>query len=564
MPRTITAIIPAAGKPTNRILQNSNLPDTMIPINGKPVIGYILEDLLSRKITDAVIVLSKADTHTEKYVNHKFANKISLRFIYTAHKRGVGYSIYLAAKHLDPKHGILIYLGDTIYKGPLKLQENTLVVSDQYEESRKWCFVEKNGTTMRFLNKPDTYEGTGKILCGIYYLASGKKFAKSLQMAEKSHPHIELSHILEAYQKQRETFRLVNAVKWYDCGNIENYYAARVDFLRLRNFNKLDYNATTGVITKSSANTEKICQEINWFLNTPDNLKALTPRLLDHGINKDHAYYSMEYYGYQSLADIYLHAHQDLAVWRSILRHIFSVIELFKEHPGRVPLSASTDMYVDKTHARIKSLCETKGWKDLLSLPEIQINGQVYKNVDHYLPLLSERIKDLHKQQDMTFIHGDLCLSNILYDTSSRLIKLVDPRGSFGKLGVYGDIKYDLAKLRHSFDGNYEFIISDLFKLEEPAFGEFSYQVYTDEHHDRLSALFDDILAKAGYSLDDIKLIEALLFVSMIPLHQGEPQRQKAMYVTGVKLLDQAFPTHANPHRPRRDHLRTPQKGPRL
>jgi dTDP-glucose pyrophosphorylase len=535
----ITAVIPAAGKPTNRILQNSNLPDTMIPINGKPVIGYILEDLLSRGITRAAIVLNQADTHTEKYVRNKFSDKMALRVMYADKNRGVGYSIWLGAKDAPKTDSLLVYLGDTIYKGPLDFKKNFLVASSQYEESNKWCFAEKTGTGLRFINKPDHYKGSGTILCGLYYFASGEKLAKAFETTLQQHDRIEISSILEAYQREQERFQLVPAKKWYDCGNIENYHAARVDFLRLRKFNRLDYNPTTGIITKSSTNVQKIRQEINWYLNMPDELKPLAPRILDHEVNEKSARYAMEYYGYQSLGDIFLYSYQDLAIWRSILRHLFVVIKMFKQHKAQIPFAAFSDIYVTKTIDRLDQMKKQKDWARLLAMPEIRINGTTCKNIDHFLPTLPARVKKLYKKQDMAFLHGDMCLSNILYDAQSRLIKLVDPRGYFGKMGVYGDIKYDLGKLRHSFDGYYEFIISDLFKLTELAPGDFTFEVYVEEYHKQLAALFDRMLSEAGYRVQDAMLIEALLFISMIPLHANAPLRQKAMYITGIRLLNQ-------------------------
>jgi hypothetical protein len=47
--KNILAIIPAAGKPNNTIFPSyNNLPDCMIPINSKPIIGHILDNLLER------------------------------------------------------------------------------------------------------------------------------------------------------------------------------------------------------------------------------------------------------------------------------------------------------------------------------------------------------------------------------------------------------------------------------------------------------------------------------------------------------------------------------------
>jgi len=98
-PTKIFAIVPAAGVSTNGIMQNSSLPDAMLPINGKPVIGYIVEDLLERGIFDLAVILSKADTHTEKYLLRKFQNKTNIKIIYNDKpEKGVGYSVNLGVE----------------------------------------------------------------------------------------------------------------------------------------------------------------------------------------------------------------------------------------------------------------------------------------------------------------------------------------------------------------------------------------------------------------------------------------------------------------------------------
>lgn len=132
-----------------------------------------------------------------------------------------------------------------------------------------------------------------------------------------------------------------------------------------------------------------------------------------------------------------------------------------------------------------------------------------------------------------------MCLSNILYDVNSKSVKFIDPRGNFGKEIVYGDIKYDLAKLRHSFNGKYEFIISDLFKLTEINSEKFILKIYSDNYHELIKNKFDDLLKKYKYDLNTIKLIEALLFISMIPLHDGKINRQKVMYLKSILLLNE-------------------------
>ena len=67
--------------------------------------------------------------------------------------------------------------------------------------------------------------------------------------------------------------------------------------------------------------------------------------------------------------------------------------------------------------------------------------------------------------EEFSIIHGDLCFANIMVDENYSFIKVIDPRGKFGNFDVYGDFRYELAKLFHSVDGKYDFIIKDLFKI---------------------------------------------------------------------------------------------------
>ena len=54
---------------------------------------------------------------------------------------------------------------------------------------------------------------------------------------------------------------------------------------------------------------------------------------------------------------------------------------------------------------------------------------------------------------------------NIMVDSNFSFIKVIDPRGKFGTYDIFGDFRYELAKLFHSVDGKYDFIIKDLLTL---------------------------------------------------------------------------------------------------
>lgn len=536
----ITAIIPAAGKSHNQILPDSNLPDAMTPINGKPVIAYEIEDLLERGIYTITVVIREDDLVSEKYLSSRFVDKAQLTILKNPHpEKGVGYSVLLAATNPDSSY--LVVLGDTIYKGAYDFSSDFLIVSSDYEESCKWCFVaESERGAQSFINKPTSAPLDAQILCGIYYFHDGSRLCeiKNLLASNASVKNIELSDILSIYNILGGAFTLRAADAWYDCGNIENYYRARIDFLKIRNFNSIEYDDLYGSITKRSSKCDKLNHEINWYLNLPDRLKLFAPRLIDYRLSTTDAYYTVEFYGYQSLADIFVFGHLNTKLWSLIIGRLFDIIDLFRAYKAELPFSNFQTIYDTKNKQRIEEVRQTAFWQELMSHQELIINGKSCKNINYYLELTSSKLDWLYTPKDIAIIHGDLCLSNILFDGGSRIFKFIDPRGSFGSVGIYGDIKYDLAKLRHSLVSGYDFIVSDSFVINQVD-STYQLNLFAEAEHAQIGVIFDQSLLDRGYDLDKIKYIEAWLFLSMLPLHSDHPERQLAMYLSGIKLLNQ-------------------------
>ena len=127
-----------------------------------------------------------------------------------------------------------------------------------------------------------------------------------------------------------------------------------------------------------------------------------------------------------------------------------------------------------------------------------------------------------------------------MVDNNYTFIKLIDPRGSFGKYDIYGDPRYELAKLFHSVDGKYDFIINDQFRLNYDSDkaiikykindGLIKYDLYQ-----AFIAVFSDVIGK---DIKKIHFIEALLFLSMIPLHGESESQQMVMLATGLDILN--------------------------
>ena len=124
---------------------------------------------------------------------------------------------------------------------------------------------------------------------------------------------------------------------------------------------------------------------------------------------------------------------------------------------------------------------------------------------------------------------------NIYLPTISTF-KLLDPRGNFGVDTIYGDSRYDIAKLRHSYHGLYDYITQGLYYFKEISSNCFEYKFLTSNIVN--PTIFDEIVKKYGYDINDIELIEGLLFASMIPLHADDKKAQIMYYIEASKCFN--------------------------
>ncbi|MBO8162778.1 MAG: aminoglycoside phosphotransferase family protein [Brevibacillus sp.] len=302
-----------------------------------------------------------------------------------------------------------------------------------------------------------------------------------------------------------------------------------------RYFNRLTYDHANKSVTKRSSDEQKLTDEICWYLDLPARLQHLIPEIYDYSLTPGDIYVTMEYVDQPTLTELFLAVGttKELLEWEKVFADLYRVVQLFAAYPGRPHIAAYEMMYVTKTEKRLQQFLDTCGWaKPLMARGYQKINGR-------QLPcptLVLERERVIMDQLlfggPFQIIHGDYCFPNILYDRRRRAVKLIDPRGSFGTAGLYGDVLYDLAKVRHSLSG-FDHIVRDRFTVNM-----FQDQIdlsFADNLPQRaVRQLWDSWL---GDQLPAVKLIEALLFLSMLPLHCDRPDRQMAMYALGTMLL---------------------------
>ena len=261
------------------------------------------------------------------------------------------------------------------------------------------------------------------------------------------------------------------------------------------------------------------------------------PRIFSFSTHYTKPYASMEYYAYHTVHELFLYGDTGFKQWKDIFSRIRSVIDDFRRYTakGQDIRSSLEDMYLAKTLQRIDALRNSPDFSAFFT-KNITVNGRKYLPLDGICDALRKCIPEvLYGIEEFTIIHGDLCFTNIMIDPNLQFIKLIDPRGSFGSYDIYGDPDYDLAKILHSIDGKYDFIIKDMFSAEyDLAAASVNYEVHGRARDFDMQELFNEVFSP---DMRRVKLIEALLFLSMIPLHGESLRHQMVMLGTGIELL---------------------------
>ena len=521
----------------------SNLPigtnqsNSMIPINGKPVISWILDDLLDKGIQTATVVLREQDQRLKNFLLRAYIGRMDVQICALSVEGTIVQSLQAGLRHSPTTGLVRIILGDTLIQDSYDKPEDMVYVTE-VEDSRRWCLaiINSQGHIIDYIDKQEVNTSPKMALAGYYHLQDGAYLHTCVERTV-ANGEMQLSDVLRHYST-RHPIQANSVEQWHDFGNIDHLIAARRNLLRPRHFNTLKIDSTLNTITKISENDQKLRDELHWFQELPDELKVLTPRIISHKEENDQLRIVQEYYGYPTLAELYVYGDLHTDTWRSILNHVFRIHALFKQYSGHLEPHDIEQVYLHKTWKRLDMLRQQSDfWEDILARDEIIFNDNALRNIASLRDGICDFGEKLALNTQVGVVHGDFCFSNILFDINNQIIRLIDPRGEFGRKGIYGDPRYDIAKLRHSVCGAYDFIVSDMFEIKQDD-DAFSGQVYANGKQQIVSTIFDQMALDFGYDLEQIRFIEGLLFVSMVPLHRDKPQRQKMMYLTGLNLLN--------------------------
>jgi dTDP-glucose pyrophosphorylase len=559
-----TVLIAAAGPPRPQVLSLSSqiASAAMVPVNGRPVLGWILNELARQGLNDIALLTPEGDQHIQEYVDKAHGRMRIHLYPVGDHlqPKGVADSVYRGLLELRQRDGspvtdVLIVLGHTIVTQKLDFsaRQDWVLYSEVDEEVSRWCYVttDERDLVTDFLDKQGN-ERSSKALIGLYYITDAWCLLDCLDEAinkrrEAIAGWYQLSTALRIYVSEKgKKIKAIRTGEWLDCGSVTGLHRSKRKLISkvAREFNAISVDEDLGVLTKRSRHPTDLYQEYAWYATIPPQLRILAPRVLRYqaGRGKRRTELQLEYYGYNSLSEVWVYQNLHEDVWKSIIKHLLTILRKFRLYSGRLHPNDFREMYWHKTERRLKELRNAAGinWGSLLTYGSIVVNGVEMRGLPSLQSAIEERTRMLYRKEDVTIIHGDFHLGNILYDVNSRLLKLIDARGNFGFGGIYGDAKYDLAKLRHSICGGYDLIVNDLFAIEHDR-DRFEVRTTILPVQDAVVRFLDHQIEREGFSIEDVKTIEGLLFLSMLPLHPDHPERQLAMFLRAINILNEVF-----------------------
>lgn len=192
------------------------------------------------------------------------------------------------------------------------------------------------------------------------------------------------------------------------------------------------------------------------------------------------------------------------------------------------------EAYFNKTMKRLSRI------EDLVPFGReryIRVNGRMCRNIFFYRNRLEHALEQL-RCDHFSFIHGDCTFSNLMLRENGAPI-LIDPRGYFGFTELYGDERYDWAKLYYSIVGNYDQFNLKKFTLDigEDADEGVRLSIKSNGWED----MEEEFFAWTDTSRYEIKLLHAVIWLSLTTYAWQDYDSICGAFYNGIYYLEEVL-----------------------
>ncbi|MBS1518396.1 MAG: NTP transferase domain-containing protein [Bacteroidetes bacterium] len=239
-------IIPVAGFGTRLRPHTLTNPKVLLNVGGKPMIFYIIDQLIKDKIATSIILITGfLGDKIKDYLDSTFDFKFD--YVVQDEAKGLGHAVLCAKPVFKNRNDeVLIILGDTLFDVDLKRMissGDSVIGVKKVDDPRRFGVVEKDGSgyIKRFVEKPSSSKvsPSNEAIVGLYYLKNSAKLFRSLEHIMKNNITVkgefQLTDALENMLSENEKMKTYDVHGWLDCGKPETLLETNRYILKKRN-----------------------------------------------------------------------------------------------------------------------------------------------------------------------------------------------------------------------------------------------------------------------------------------------------------------------------------------
>ena len=365
---------------------------------------------------------------------------------------------------------------------------------------------------------------------------------------EKKSDEADFLHLLPHVNiKERQAF-LAAYFEGHNRGYFHDYLKINREISILRDCSA-GSNATTLLCQKDSKTffrkyvigegQTNLVHQINWLESHQSFLPVA--KILNKDITPGYAYYDMDYINGSLSFFEYIHTSPILKS-KEILKRLLG--QLHERLHSKHTRSLDLDTYIhEKVTKNLDKMAHAKSLKHLIQYDHLIINGDHYKNLSHFMPLLSvDYLKNIFSEDLLGPIHGDLTVENIVVIKGHvDQYYLIDPNS----VTAYESPYLDYGKLLQSLHGSYEFLVSAT--SYEVTHNQINF-VFTRSkaYEDLLESLIENIEGRfSKQGLVSIFFHEVIHWLRLMPYKLSKDPEGAVVFYAGLVLvlndLDQRF-----------------------
>ena len=232
-------VLPVAGNGLRLRPYTENVPKCLLPVAGKTILDWIVEDSLSLKPAETIFITGYKAEAVDSFLEKRPAWG-KTRAVVQSNPQGLGEAVSLALPYVDDDEPVLIILGDTLFEADLSILHNVaenILYTYKVEDPRRFgvAVTDSTGRITRLVEKPQEFVSDEAIV-GIYFIKDTKVLKQSLKYLMdnniRTKNEFQLTDALQMMLEKGCHFRTAPVQKWLDCGLAETLLETNAHVLK--------------------------------------------------------------------------------------------------------------------------------------------------------------------------------------------------------------------------------------------------------------------------------------------------------------------------------------------